>query len=150
MNANFTGLEEIAKFAQAIQIFLRNGKREGNGNQPRRVETDGEALQDVQDAPNESRSQEAKIFRQVSRLKNETEDIWKDGSMGPHERITAAATRLANNHRDNKTLRNDAMRAIGGNITMHLPLALYLIASLLPEFMSGLTDIMFEGHGPYV
>ena len=33
------------------------------------------------------------------------------------ERITAAATRLANNHRDNKTLRHDAMRAIGGNLS---------------------------------
>ena len=47
----------------------------------------------------------------------ETDDIWKDGSMGLQERITAAATRLANNHKDNKTLRNDAMRAIGGNLT---------------------------------
>lgn len=46
----------------------------------------------------------------------ETDDIWKDQSMGLQERITAAATRLANNHRDNKTLRNDAMRAIGGNL----------------------------------
>ena len=47
---------------------------------------------------------------------DETEDIWNDQSMGLQERITAAATRLANNHRDNKTLRNDAMRAIGGNL----------------------------------
>ena len=37
-------------------------------------------------------------------------------SLGLDERITAAATRLANNHRDNKTLRDDAMRAIGGNL----------------------------------
>lgn len=47
----------------------------------------------------------------------ETEDIWNDQSLGLQERITAAATRLANNHRDNKTLRNDAMRAIGGNLS---------------------------------
>lgn len=47
----------------------------------------------------------------------ETDDVWADGSMGLQERITAAATRLANNHRDNKTLRNDAMRAIGGNLS---------------------------------
>ena len=40
-----------------------------------------------------------------------------DGSLGLQERITAAATRLANNHRGNKTLRNDAMRAIGGNLS---------------------------------
>ncbi|MDY5632548.1 MAG: helicase-related protein [Bacteroidaceae bacterium] len=44
-------------------------------------------------------------------------DIWKNQSLGLQERITAAATRLANNHRDNKTLRNDAMRAIGGNLS---------------------------------
>ena len=48
---------------------------------------------------------------------DETEDIWNDQSLGLQERITAAATRLANNHRDNKTLRNDAMRAIGGNLS---------------------------------
>lgn len=48
---------------------------------------------------------------------DETEDIWNDQSLGLQERITAAAIRLANNHRDNKTLRNDAMRAIGGNLS---------------------------------
>lgn len=48
---------------------------------------------------------------------DETEDIWNDQSLCLQERITAAATRLANNHRDNKTLRNDAMRAIGGNLS---------------------------------
>lgn len=47
----------------------------------------------------------------------ETEDIWNDQSLGLQERITAAATRLANNHRDNNTLRHDAMRAIGGNLS---------------------------------
>ena len=47
---------------------------------------------------------------------DETEDIWNDQSLGLQERITAAATRLANNHRDNKTLRNDAMRAISDNL----------------------------------
>lgn len=47
---------------------------------------------------------------------DETEDIWKDQSMGLQERTTAAATRLANKHQDNKTLRNEAMRAIGGNL----------------------------------
>ena len=51
------------------------------------------------------------------RDQEETEDIWNDQSLGLQERITAAATRLANNHRDNKTLRNDAMRAIGGNLS---------------------------------
>jgi transposase len=53
----------------------------------------------------------------VYRDPDETEDIWNDQSLGLQERITAAATRLANNHRDNKTLRNDAMRAIGGNLS---------------------------------
>ena len=45
------------------------------------------------------------------------DDVWIDGSLGLQERITAAATRLANNHREDKTLRNDAMRAIGGNLS---------------------------------
>ena len=48
---------------------------------------------------------------------DDTDDVWTDGSLGLQERITAAATRLANNHRDNKTLRHDAMRAIGGNLS---------------------------------
>lgn len=47
----------------------------------------------------------------------ETDDIWNDQSMGLHERTTAAAARLASNHRDDKTLRDDAMRAIGGNLS---------------------------------
>ena len=46
----------------------------------------------------------------------EMEDIWKDKSMGLHERTTAAAMRLADKHQENKTLRNDAMRAIGNNL----------------------------------
>lgn len=52
------------------------------------------------------------LYREV----DETDDIWNDQSLGLQECITAAATRLANKHRDNKTLRNDAMRAIGGNL----------------------------------
>lgn len=50
------------------------------------------------------------------RDQGETEDIWSDQNMGLQERITAAATRLAANHQGDKTLRNDAMRAIGGNL----------------------------------
>ena len=48
---------------------------------------------------------------------SETRDIWLDQSMGLHERTTAAAARLANNHRDNKVFMQDAMRAIGANLT---------------------------------
>ena len=47
----------------------------------------------------------------------ETRDIWLDQSMGLQERTTAAAARLANNHRDNKVFMQDAMRAIGANLT---------------------------------
>lgn len=46
----------------------------------------------------------------------ETEDIWNDQSLGLQERMTAAAARLSTNHKDNKTLRNDAMRAICANL----------------------------------
>ena len=52
------------------------------------------------------------LYREVG----ETDDIWSDGSLGLHERMTAAAARLSANHKDNKTLRNDAMRAIGSNL----------------------------------
>lgn len=47
----------------------------------------------------------------------ETGDIWKDQSVGLEERITNAAIRLSNNQSGDLTLRNDAMRAIGGNLT---------------------------------
>ena len=47
---------------------------------------------------------------------NEVEDILNDQSMGLQERITAAAARIASQHKENKSLRNDAVRAIGGNI----------------------------------
>ena len=47
----------------------------------------------------------------------ETGDIWKDQSVGLQERITNAAIRLSNNQSGDLTLRNDAMQAIGGNLT---------------------------------
>ena len=47
----------------------------------------------------------------------ETGDIWKDRSVGLEERITNAAIRLSNNQSGDLTLRNDAMGAIGGNLT---------------------------------
>ena len=47
---------------------------------------------------------------------NEVEDILNDQSMGLQERITAAAARIASQHKENKSLRNDAVRAIGGNM----------------------------------
>ncbi len=58
-------------------------------------------------------SEETAVYRDG----DETEDIWNDKSMGLDERITAAATRLANRHSDDNTLRYDAMRAIGGNLS---------------------------------
>lgn len=54
----------------------------------------------------------ADLYREVG----ETDGIWSDGSLGLHERMTAAAARLSANHKDNKTFRNDAMRAIGSNL----------------------------------
>lgn len=48
---------------------------------------------------------------------NETGDIWNDRSVGLEERITNAAIRLSNNQSGDLTLRNDAMKAIGGNLT---------------------------------
>ena len=60
--------------------------------------------------------EESKIADESTDLYRDSDDVWTDGSMGLQERMTAAATRLANNHREDKTLRNDAMRAIGGNL----------------------------------
>ena len=54
----------------------------------------------------------ADLYREVG----ETDGIWSDGSLGLHERMTAAAARLSANHKDNKTFRNDAMRAICANL----------------------------------
>lgn len=55
----------------------------------------------------------AVLYREVG----ETDDIWSDGSLGLHERMTAAAARLSANHKDNKTLRNESMLAIGSNLS---------------------------------
>lgn len=46
----------------------------------------------------------------------ETDDIWKDGSIGLQEKMTAAAIRLAENHKGDVDLRNSAMKAIGTNL----------------------------------
>lgn len=46
----------------------------------------------------------------------ETDDIWKDYSVGLEERITNAAIRLSNNQSADLTLRNDAMKAIANNL----------------------------------
>ena len=48
---------------------------------------------------------------------DETEDIWTDGSLEFDEMITRAAVRLLDKHRDDKTMKQDAYRAIGGNLT---------------------------------
>jgi hypothetical protein len=48
---------------------------------------------------------------------DETEDILADVSLGLDERVTAIASRLASRNRDDVTLRDDAYRAIGGNLT---------------------------------
>lgn len=48
---------------------------------------------------------------------SEIGDIWNDRSVGLEERITNAAIRLSNNQSGDLTLRNDAMKAIGGNLT---------------------------------
>lgn len=46
----------------------------------------------------------------------ETGDIWKDGSLGMEEKITSAVLRLSQKQSGDLALRNEAMRAIGGNL----------------------------------
>ena len=50
------------------------------------------------------------------REEGETDDIWGDRSMGLDERITAAATRLAQLHADSRQMRNEALQAINQNL----------------------------------
>lgn len=81
--------------------------------------TDGATLSDVAKLP--------KLFENPTIAEDEsfdyrfrdgeTGDIWKDQSVGLQERITNAAIRLSNNQSGDLTLRNDAMQAIGGNLT---------------------------------
>lgn len=70
----------------------------------------------IENFENPNIEEEKDVSDVLFRDSDETEDIWRDKSMGLQERTTAAAMRLADNHRDDKTLRNDAMRAIGGNL----------------------------------
>lgn len=56
------------------------------------------------------------LFRDVN-TDMETEDIWKDKTLGLRERMTAAAVRLSENHKDSKEAKTNAMRAIGGNLS---------------------------------
>ena len=46
----------------------------------------------------------------------ETDDLWKDRSMGLSERMTLAATKLAANHKEDVKLKQDALKAIGDNL----------------------------------
>ena len=52
-----------------------------------------------------------------SRDPEETLDIFSDEGMGLDERVTAAKLRLSNNHREDKRLRQEAVTAIGGNLS---------------------------------
>jgi N12 class adenine-specific DNA methylase/predicted nucleotidyltransferase len=64
-----------------------------------------------------AKRQELGLTGELKFREGETGDIWKDQSLGLEERITNAAIRLSNNQSGDMTLRNDAMRAIGGNLT---------------------------------
>ena len=70
-------------------------------------------LRNVQSGLGNSADESTDLYRDAG----ETDDIWGDMSMGLEERTTAAKIRLANNHRDDKTKRNDAVQAIGGNLS---------------------------------
>lgn len=75
--------------------------------------SDGAKLPKIFDIPTIAEDESSEY-----RLRNgETGDIWNDRSVGLEERITNAAIRLSNNQSGDLTLRNDAMRAIGGNLT---------------------------------
>ena len=68
-------------------------------------------------ARDEAKRNELGLSDEMRFRDTETGDIWNDRSVGLEERITNAAIRLSNNQSGDLTLRNDAMKAIGGNLT---------------------------------
>ena len=69
-------------------------------------------LSEINEISDENVAEDGALYRD-----GETDDLWKDGSMGLAERTTLAKLRLSNNHKEDKVLKNDAMRAIGGNLS---------------------------------
>jgi len=142
LSANFDGNGKVVKLASSIRNIIKNGT-EKNNNQPRQyAQTQKSGTRSVggvgsvrsgatrgqAHAPAEGGgvavgeaeaggAQEEGQGRIRLEIGPETADIWNDGSMGLDERITLAQLRLAANHQGDKTLRADAMRAIGGNLT---------------------------------
>lgn len=74
------------------------------------AEGDGIVFRDADENENADESQKPK------RTPNETEQIWKDGSVGMQERMAAAAAALAEKHSKDARLRDIARRAIGGDL----------------------------------
>lgn len=82
--------------------------------------TDGATLSDGAKLPkffeDTTNGGEEKVEYRFRNMDGETGDIWKDGSLGMEEKITSAVLRLSQKQSGDLALRNDAMRAIGGNL----------------------------------
>ncbi len=105
----------LSAIAESISELLDTGEyRDKTGlakdNHSGIVFREGESIFDYADRVAERQKDYAK------REPNETKEIWDDSNLTLQERITAAMTKLAAKHQDDKTIRNDAAKAIGGNL----------------------------------
>lgn len=112
-------LDAINKFLGALKLpkWVKLGDNELRymlWKSHERLRTKGDYVERARDA---AKREELGLTGNVRFRDGETGDIWKDRSVGLEERITNAAIRLSNNQSGDLTLRNDAMRAIGGNLT---------------------------------
>ncbi len=112
-------MEAINKFLGALKLpkWVKLGDNELRymlWRSHERLRTKGDYVDMARDA---AKREELGLTADARFRDGETGDIWKDQSVGLEERITNAAIRLSANQSGDLTLRNDAMQAIGGNLT---------------------------------
>lgn len=111
-------LETINKFLGSLKLpkWVKLGDNELRymlWRSHERLRTKGDYVDMARDA---LKREELGLSGDVRFRNGETDDIWKDRSVGLEERITNAAIRLSNNQSADLTLRNDAMRAVTNNL----------------------------------
>lgn len=111
-------LEAINKFLGSLKLpkWVKLGDNELRymlWRSHERLRTKGDYVDMARDA---AKREELGLSDEARFRDGETDDIWKDHSVGLEERITNAAIRLSNNQSSDLTLRNDAQRAVVNNL----------------------------------
>lgn len=111
-------LEAINKFLGSLKLpkWVKLGDNELRymlWRSHERLRTKGDYVDMARDA---AKREELGLSDEARFRDGETDDIWKDHSVGLEERITNAAIRLSNNQSGDLTLRNDAQRAVVNNL----------------------------------